>query len=180
MTFRMRLRDKPGPPQYGHNMHILNGHERLRFVAANIKPGRILDAGCGEGAFSLWAAKQGYIVHAIDLFGDPTKRLHDAGVLFTRTSIEDYNTEFRYDTIFFMEVVEHLEDPIAAVDKLLELLVDSGRILITTPHIGDWDWEEDHIWRWPTVNDFTNDFSKFNPIVFQDKTFIYAVVIKDV
>lgn len=177
-TTKIRLREEPGPPQFGHNMHILQGHERLRFVQANLKPGRILDAGCGEGAFSIWAVKQGYIVHAIDLFGDPAERLHDAGVLFTRTSIDKYDTRFTYDTIFLMEVIEHLEDPLAAIEKLMTLLVDGGRMLITTPWIGEWDWEEDHIWRWPDLKSFDEEFKQFNPITFQDKTFIYAVIIK--
>jgi 2-polyprenyl-3-methyl-5-hydroxy-6-metoxy-1,4-benzoquinol methylase len=174
-----RLRDKPGPPELGKNMHILKGHQRLDFLVSRSKPGRLLDVGCGEGAFSIAAKDMGDEVYAIDLF-DVGGSLKEHGIHFTQTSLDDFNTDLEFNTILLMEVIEHLEDPEAAIEKCYGMLAYMGKLLITTPHVPDWDYEEDHIWRW-TPDEFRTMIEKVDPIaeIWTDDIFNYAVLVDD-
>lgn len=175
-----RLRANAGPQQLGRNMHILRGHQRLDFFNEYHKPGKILDVGCGEGAFSIHAKELGYDVTAIDLF-DVSEHLAKYEIEFEQTSIADFTTSERYNTIVLMEVVEHLEEPLSAIRDLYYLLENNGRLLITTPHVPDWDTEEDHVWRWNKTE--FEDMVKIIDVeaeVWQDNIFIYAVLTKEI
>jgi len=181
MAKKERLREKPGPPVLGRNMHILRGHERLSFVRENMRDGEILDAGCGEGAFAIAVVSPANEVYAIDLF-DVSENLSRYGVHFEQVSIEDYQTSRRYDTIMMMEVIEHLEEPEFAIKKMLSLLAEDGVLLITTPHVSTWDGEEDHIWRWDirSFADMIQDIGLYEAKIWLDSTFIYAVLSKEI
>ena len=77
-------------------------------------------------------------------------------------------------------VSEHLEEPSAAIEKMYNLLARDGRLLITTPHVPDWDWEEDHLWRWThqEFRDMILDISTTS-LIWSDDIFMYAVMAKD-
>ncbi|MHA2086110.1 MAG: class I SAM-dependent methyltransferase [Candidatus Thorarchaeota archaeon] len=176
-----RLRIRPGPPQLGHNVHVLTGHQRLDFVRKYTKPGYILDAACGEGAFAMWAAAHPIAnnVYAIDI-NDPGARLKEYPIKFKQVSLEDYKTTLTFDTIYLMEIIEHLEEPAKIVAKMYKRLKDDGRLLITTPHVGDWDWEEDHLWRW-SLEEFDKMIQEIDPDaeIWKDDIFLYAVLIME-
>jgi 2-polyprenyl-3-methyl-5-hydroxy-6-metoxy-1,4-benzoquinol methylase len=182
-----RLRERPGPPQLGHNMHVLVGHDRLTFVRSYTKPGLILDAACGEGAFALWAKAGGNTVHAIDINEAPLQLIKQ-GVKFRQVDINKYRPRQRFDTIYLMEIIEHLEEPKKIIQKMFNLLKDDGRLLITTPHVPDWDWEEDHLWRW-SLEEFDKMIQEIDPdaeiwkddifLYWKDDIFLYAVLIME-
>ena len=177
-----RLRLRPAPPILGKNMHILAGHQRLDFAKRYTKHGTILAAGCGEGAFAIWAKKHNAQndVYAIDI-NDPGEEFHTHPVEFKKVSLEDYRTTKKFDTIFMMEIIEHLEEPEKIIEKYFKMLKDDGRMLITTPYVSDWDWEEDHIWRWDLEN-FKEMIFKIDAqsTIWKDNIFLYAVMIREI
>ena len=172
---KIHLREKSGPPLLGHNMHILKGHQRLDFVKANYVPGRILDAGCGEGAFAIWHLNQhDSAVHAIDIH----EVVFPKGILFKQMPIENYKWPgVDFTTILLMEIIEHIEDPEGVIANLYKCLALKGRMLITTPWVDTWDWEEDHIWRWDKRS-FGNLMRPYGGTTMQDDIFLYGVIIK--
>lgn len=65
--------DEHGKPdwnaRYGESDRIWSGEPNGALVAevAGLRPGRVLDVGCGEGADAVWLAKQGWTVTALDV-----------------------------------------------------------------------------------------------------------------
>lgn len=77
--------------------------------------GRVLDVGCGPGRNSIWLAKQGYQVDALDLSPMALKwgreLAHEAGVEvnFVRTNIFDWDIpDTKYDLIYDSGCFHHL------------------------------------------------------------------------
>jgi len=48
--------------------------------------------------------------------------------------LEDYKTDKRFDFIFFLNVIEHVEEPVEALKQISRLLRDEGLIFITAPN----------------------------------------------
>ena len=113
--------------------------ERRRFVRmllGNIAPGRLLDVGCGDGAFLHLMAQAGW---------------HCLGIDFDAAAIESgqkkYGLDLRvadfqaaqfdgggFDAITMRHVIEHVPDPFACLDKCRRLLKPHGRLVLTTPN----------------------------------------------
>ena len=98
---------------------------------------RVLDIGSGNGWFSLYAAKAGADVTALDL--------SEANLAKIKAADERIHTlygdacqvpsqEEKYDWIVALEVLEHIVDPKLAVQNWLPLLKPEGKLLITVPY----------------------------------------------
>ncbi len=178
---QVRLREEPGEPKLGWNMHILNnGHQRLDFVASNYKKGKILDVGCGEGGFSIWLARKGNYVTAIDIL-ESNVATQDPNIKFIRMDALKINWINKYDTILLMEIVEHIVNINLLIYLCLQALAPKGKLLITTPWIGDWDGEPDHVWRFDK-DSMQETLAKQRLAkkiaISTDEIFVYAVVTK--
>jgi SAM-dependent methyltransferase len=82
--------------RYAENEHIWSGKPNEALVAevSELRPGRALDLGCGEGADAVWLAKQGWDVTAVDIssvaLGRAAAHATEAGV---RVTFEHHNLE---------------------------------------------------------------------------------------
>ncbi len=109
-------------------------------------PVRTFDAGCGNGAFSIYARLAGNEVLAASFSSreleDVTRRASMIGVrdgLELRTldlrTIEQHREELgSFDQIICFETIEHLTDDEALVKSLAAMLKPGGRLLLTTPY----------------------------------------------
>ncbi|MCA9773949.1 MAG: class I SAM-dependent methyltransferase [Myxococcales bacterium] len=105
----------------------------LRGLPAKTGRRRILDVGCGDGLF----------FSALERFGDVEGVESDARLVTVqgprRARIhvgpfdETFAPEAAYDWILMLDVLEHLDDPRAALAKALGLLAPGGRLVITVP-----------------------------------------------
>lgn len=95
----------------------------------------VLDAGCGAGRHSYFAAKYGARIVAIDLSKDAVisaiynlRQFDDVAVL----NEDIYTFEFpqKFDYIMSIGVLHHLLNPQAGFNKLVSLLKDGGTISI--------------------------------------------------
>lgn len=174
----MRLRDQPGPHRLGDNMHCLQGHPRLDFVLLWHKPGAVLDVGSGEGAFGLALHNEGNTVTLMDIFPvEPPA----PGIEVVTLDADKMDYEQAFDTILFMELIEHLETPIHTLLRCIRALKPGGRILITTPYVDTWDDEPDHLWRFDmeSLGKMLLLLPEVRRLDLQiDDTFVYAVVEK--
>ena len=98
-----------------------------RLLAAGLKPEhKVLDFGCGGGAFVQFLQSHGYPdVHGFDEYSD---KYGDKRVL-----------EQRYDVVLTQDVLEHVADPWALLAQLNGLLKPGGVVLIGTPNAEDID-----------------------------------------
>lgn len=48
--------------------------------------------------------------------------------------LEDFKSDKKYDFVFFLNVIEHVEDPIASLKTLTNLVKDEGLVFISAPN----------------------------------------------
>ncbi|MBI5792004.1 MAG: class I SAM-dependent methyltransferase [Rhodocyclales bacterium] len=95
-----------------------------------------LEVGCGDGYSTQ---------HLAELFPDleviePSQgniallRQRVPAVPCHNVLLEDFRTTRKYDYIFFLNVIEHVEDPVAALKQCAALLRDEGSIFISAPN----------------------------------------------
>lgn len=48
--------------------------------------------------------------------------------------LEDYKTDKRFDFIFFLNVIEHVEEPVQTLSQIARLMRDEGLVFITAPN----------------------------------------------
>jgi SAM-dependent methyltransferase len=107
-----------------------------------------LDVGCGTADVSRHLALKGWQGKAIDFSDIAIEKARENLAAF-RSSIElEKKSLFRetgtFKTIFFMDVLEHIEDDIAALNKLYSLLAMDGHLVISTiSNPKEWRWDDD-------------------------------------
>ena len=103
--------------------------------------GRMLDLGCGDGTV-LWLAREdGWEVQGVELFPEHTKLVRDTLGLDVETSdITAYEgvTE-AWDCVVLTHVLEHLPDPVGALQKMHDLLKPGGVGVLEFPNIDAFD-----------------------------------------
>jgi len=110
-------------------------------------PLRTLDAGCGNGAFSIYAAREGNEVLATSFsereLEDARRRTELLGLhgvefeVLDLREIEQRRHELgSFDQIICLETIEHLSDDRGLLASLAGLLRPGGRVLLSTPYEG--------------------------------------------
>jgi 2-polyprenyl-3-methyl-5-hydroxy-6-metoxy-1,4-benzoquinol methylase len=109
-------------------------------VLSLIKPGaRVLDIGCSSGNFGLELMKRkGCTVDGIEIdpedFKEAKTKLGKVWRLNVETdSLKDVDHD--YDVIYFGDVIEHLVQPVAALQKVQALLGAKGGIVFSIPNM---------------------------------------------
>lgn len=99
------------------------------------RPGSLLDVGCGYGAFVALMQERGWDAEGVD----PSPTVVAAAVkkgrrvrLGTLDGIR--GKDGPYDAVTMFYVLEHLPDPMAALEKASDLLAPGGTLLIRVPH----------------------------------------------
>lgn len=117
--------------------------------------GDILDVGCGDGQGSLSLQSPGFVVTGTDL--------SEVGVAKARRKrlkafVKDVETEEIpgvYDVVICMEVLEHVQFPLAVLTKLKDNLAADGEMFISLPN-------EFHLLRRLQILLGRQDFSRYD------------------
>ncbi|KIH99659.1 SAM-dependent methyltransferase [Streptomonospora alba] len=112
--------------------------------AADLRPGRALDVGCGEGADALWLARRGWLVTAADISWTALQRAAAAG-----TDVADRVAWTRADlaamppppAAFDLVSVQYFPLPrrpdASAVHGLLDAVAPGGTLLVGSHDLAD-------------------------------------------
>jgi len=114
---------------------------RRDFLLAHVARGeRVLDVGCGEGAFAAELAGAGADVLAVDVVQEPLERAARAHPGLATALIDPDGRwdlqDAAYDVVWAGEVIEHVADTAAWLSEVRRVLRSGGRLLLTTPDTG--------------------------------------------
>jgi SAM-dependent methyltransferase len=103
-------------------------------------PVRILDAGTASGYLGkVWRGKGHYVagIEFDSATGEKARQYYD---VFEIANLETYPFSARreFDYIVFADVLEHLRDPAAVLQRCIPCLKESGKIIISVPNIANW------------------------------------------
>ena len=109
--------------------------ERLRARAGPRRGGRrrLLDIGCGTGAFLAEARHAGWDVHGIEVSDYAAAEARGRGLPVTCAPIEEIRLEAAaFECVTLWDVLEHLRDPLAALHTAAGALGPHGVLALTT------------------------------------------------
>lgn len=96
----------------------------------------VLDVGCGTGEFLCELASRGFEGVGVDLsqvsLAAAEKRTSTLPFRIKHGSFKELN-EGDFGTIFIFEVLEHIEDDVAAMKILSQMLREGGRLVLSVP-----------------------------------------------
>lgn len=111
-------------------------HQAVFNRLAALPKGRMLDAGAGSGELARKLAALGHDMALCDCVPASQWAYHDAGA-YTQCDLAaglPYAGE-SFDCVICLEVIEHMENPMALCREFRRVLRPGGRLVISTPNI---------------------------------------------
>ena len=113
--------------------------ETYHFIERYVgKPGKLLDIGCGNGRLLFLAQKKGWSVKGLELSGflaDSVKQATGIEVEVCNFLAYKMGKNELFDMVVLRHVLEHLPDPILAMNKVHSLLNLDGYAVLEFPNI---------------------------------------------
>jgi 2-polyprenyl-3-methyl-5-hydroxy-6-metoxy-1,4-benzoquinol methylase len=136
------------PPKNPISRALLNRYYEHQCAIArrHLPPdGSFLEIGCAAGDILERMQRQGYDdVQGIELSLEACQQAWQRGLKVFHGTLDEYETDQRFDMVFMSHVIEHVLDPVATVEKIASLLKPGGVLYIETPNVGSLD---ARVWR---------------------------------
>lgn len=96
----------------------------------------LLDVACGDGLMTAEFARHFTRVVGVDASGRhlAAARARVPNAKFHECLIEDFDTDERFDSIFMLDLLEHVVDPVAVLRKVASYLADDGILIVHVPN----------------------------------------------
>ncbi len=108
--------------------------ERVRHLPAT--PGTLVDIGCGNGEYLRTAMDLGWETWGIDLDPKAVETAINTGATVIHGGFPDTGLPSQYfDVVTLSHVIEHVHNPIAAMQEVFRILRPGGQIWIATPNL---------------------------------------------
>jgi ubiquinone/menaquinone biosynthesis C-methylase UbiE len=114
---------------------------RLAFLLSSVAPGdRVLDLGCGDGAFTAALSATGTHPTGADIAQGALERAREQHPGPANVRIEPHGPwpfpDAAFDAVWAGEVIEHVADTERWIDEVRRVLRPGGHLLVTTPKVG--------------------------------------------
>ncbi len=107
------------------------------WIAARVRGARVLDLACGEGYGSDVLARTAVSVVGVDAnpeaYEHARLRYRRSNLRFARELVETFNGEA--DAVVFLQTIEHLSNPLAALERFGQLAGEGGTVFVSTPNV---------------------------------------------
>jgi 2-polyprenyl-3-methyl-5-hydroxy-6-metoxy-1,4-benzoquinol methylase len=144
MTTRDYVKESKDVPthQYAYGFDYLMHNYMLRSFEPFLRPGSALEMGCYEGDFTRILADRFddlSVIEAADNLVAKAKERVPHGrngdpVHFYHSTFETVDFKRKFDNIFLMHTLEHLDDPVGVLVRVREWLTDSGFLFLVVPN----------------------------------------------
>lgn len=116
--------------------NALLGEYQVRSCLEYARGRSVLDLACGDGVTTALFAQKFQRVVGVDASVTQLKRARERcpGVEFHESLIEEFQTTERFDNVFMLNILEHVTDPVAVLQKGQRFLADGGRLIVHVPN----------------------------------------------
>ena len=127
----------------GFEQTVAEAKQADEFRHIRIRPGlRILDVGCGGGAFLRVARELGAVVQGVEPSSHGVATAKSSGLPVFHGQIEQFaesvGPDTKFDVVTANHVVEHHPNPSAMLKTMASLLADDGYLWLAVPNAGSW------------------------------------------
>lgn len=137
MTRDYNAEYKDGARKYAYEFDTLLRRYMMRTLDPFLPPGRALEMGCYLGDVTEMLAERYADLTVLEASGElvsaAQKRL-GARARFLQGTFETFDVTERFDAIFLMHTLEHLDDPVLVLRRAGGWLADSGRLFVVVPN----------------------------------------------
>jgi SAM-dependent methyltransferase len=106
-------------------------------LLADLPPGRVLDAPCGDGALARELSAVGWRVCAADIAPPRLVPVEGVGVLHLDLDERLPFADDAFDAVVSLEGIEHLLSPARCLAEFCRVLRPGGRLVVTTPNVNN-------------------------------------------
>jgi len=105
-----------------------------------VAPGRMLEIGCASGAFLARMAAQGWRVEGVEHSSRFAEDARAQGYIVRIGPLEQLPTPTElFDLVVGWQVLEHLHDPVSALEKLRDWTKPAGWLALSVPDVSAWE-----------------------------------------
>ena len=102
----------------------------------DVKPGRLLDVGCGDGRFLERMATAGWLVEGVEVDRCAADTARSRGFAVHNGTLQSAGYGDRvFDAVTMDHVIEHVTDPVAILGECHRVLRPGGRLVVITPNV---------------------------------------------
>jgi SAM-dependent methyltransferase len=106
----------------------------LDLIGEQVGSGRLLDVGCGHGLLLDEARRRGFEVVGLELSRSAARHACETlGLDVRELPLEEFDSWGSFDVVVLADVLEHLEDPVGAVERCARMLRPGGALCVVTP-----------------------------------------------
>jgi SAM-dependent methyltransferase len=115
---------------YRHFLDVIGGYVLKKDAIT------MFEVGCATGFFMALAEEKGWKTFGIDISEYAAKKAAERGLAVTASTLEDFSSGIPFDVVVMQDVIEHVKDPIATINKAYSLTAKGGLLVLTTPDAG--------------------------------------------
>ncbi len=123
---------------YAYDFDYIMHQYMIKTFKTWFKPGKALEMGCYKGEFTKLITQFYQDVTVIeassDLIQKASGNLSNKKIKFIHNTFEQVNCEEKYNAIFLIHTLEHLDDSVAILKKINHWLADDGQLFLAVPN----------------------------------------------